>query len=396
MTAKRYCQLTVFIACSVLGAVAAFNLLVDPYRVYPQVHLGAFDRLRDGMANRRARAELVRHGTWDMMIFGTSRPKGGMPADHPAFATNRVCNLSLDAARMSEAAVMLDYARRYNQVRHVILCLDFALSRHTQVDPSDFAESRFNPRLSLFSYHSKNLIGSDATDRSFRFLTSLLQRDLPPAGERNGFQVRSLKPGASQRALFQKVLRSLAYSYAVVRSSPEEMQAFRHMLAVCRENNIGITLAINPVHALDLELMRAGGNWEGFEQWKRDIVSIVAEESMTGRAALWDFTGYWPPTVEEVPPAGDTTTRMRFYFENSHYTPAMGALMLDHMFGSASAPEFGTKISTTNIEGHLQRIREQRATYAGTHADEIQMVQRISKQALAGRKRTAAIAEEIE
>ncbi len=396
MTAKRYCQLTVVVACSVLGAIAAFNLLIDPYSVYPEFHLRAFDRLRDGMANRRARAELVRRGHWDMMLFGTSRPKGGMPADHPAFATNRVCNLSLDAARMSEAAVMFDYARRHNDVRHVILFLDFALSRHTQVDPSDFAESRFNPRLSLFSYHSKNLIGSDATDRSFRFLISLVQKDFPPAGERNGFQVRSLKPGASQRALFLKVLRSLAYSYAVVRSSPEEMQAFRHMLAVCRDQNIGITLAINPVHALDLELMRAGGNWGGFEQWKRDIVNIVAEESMGARAALWDFSGYWVPTVEEVPPPGDTATRMQFYFENSHYTPAMGALMLDHMFGSAAALEFGAKISQANIEAHLQRIRERRDVYARTHADEIQMVQRISKQALAGRRRTAAIAEEIE
>src|SRR5687767_8584389 len=362
MTPKRYCQVTLLVACVALATVGGFNLLVDPFGVYPQVHLKAFDPLRDSLSSRRARAEMLRRGNWDMMIFGTSRPKGGMPAEHPAFASNNVCNMSVDAARMSEVAVMFDYARRYNRIRHVVLCLDFALSRYSAIDPSDFAESRFNPELSVFNYHCKNLIGADVTDRSFEFLLNLLRRKLPPEGERNGFQVRSLKPDASHRALFQKVLRSLAYSYAVQRAAPEEMQAFRHVLAVCRDNNIGITLAINPVHALDLELLRAGDNWDGFEAWKRDIVRIVAEESMAGKAVVWDFTGYWEPTTEEVPAAGDTTTRMKYYFESSHYTPAMGALMLDQMFGLATN-EFGAKISKENVEAHLQRLREQRESY---------------------------------
>jgi hypothetical protein len=395
MTPKRYCQITVLIALGVLAAIAAFNMLVDPYRVYPGAHLAAFDRLRDSMSNRRARAELVRQGGWEMMIFGTSRPKGGMPSVHPAFASNKVCNLSLDAARMSEAAAIFDYARKHNRVQHVILCLDFALSRQTQVDPSDFAESRFNEKLSLFNYHCKSLIGSDATDRSFKFVTSYVRKDFPPAGERDGFQVRALKPDASQHALFQKVLRSLAFSYSIVRSAPEEMEAFRRLLRTCRDHNVRLTMAINPVHALDLELMRAGGNWDGFENWKRDIVSMVAEEGMADRAALWDFSGYWSPTMEEVPPPGDTATRMKYYFENSHYTPAMGALMLDQMFGYGTM-EFGARITASNIEAHLQHIRAQRAPYALSHAGEIRQVQEISRRALAGRRRTAAAPEEME
>jgi hypothetical protein len=181
----------------------------------------------------------------------------------------------------------------------------------------------------------------------------------------------------------------------VQRISTNEMVAFRHTLAVCRENNIEVTLAINPVHALDLELLRAGDNWERFEEWKRDVVRTVAEEWPGGRVTVWDFTGYWQPTTEEVPPAGDTVTRMKYYFESSHYTPAMGALMLDCMFGNATN-EFGGTISTANIEAHLQKIREQRESYARTHAADIQLVQRIAKQVLAARKPTAAIVEDVE
>ena len=131
MNTKRYCILTVAIVGAALAVVSAFNLLVDPLGVYPRAHLKAFDSLRGTLFTRQARAELVRRGDWDMMIFGTSRAKAGMPAQHPAFATNHVCNLSVDGARMTEAAAMFDYARARNPLRRVVLCLDFVCSHAT-------------------------------------------------------------------------------------------------------------------------------------------------------------------------------------------------------------------------------------------------------------------------
>jgi hypothetical protein len=109
------------------------------------------------------------------------------------------------------------------------------------------------------------------------------------------------------------------------------------------KENIQLTLAINPVHALDLELLRTAGGWERLEDWKRQVVKLIAEESLEDRVAFWDFTDYSQPTTEEVPLSGDTTTRMKLYFENSHYTPAMGALMLDRMFRGATN-DFGVRI----------------------------------------------------
>ena len=79
---------------------------------------------------------------------------------------------------------MFDYARARNPVRRVVVCLDFALSRHSLIDPSDFAESRFNPQLSLFEYHGKNLLGANAADRSFEFVLDYFRKKFPPEGER--------------------------------------------------------------------------------------------------------------------------------------------------------------------------------------------------------------------
>jgi hypothetical protein len=294
---------------------------------------------------------------------------------------------------MVESAVMLDYAHAHNPLRRVLLCLDFAISRSNRVDRSDFKQSRFNPELSLFEYHCKNLLGSGATDQSLEFVGDRMVGKQPPAKQRDGFFVYGLKEGMSQRAVFARVVRTLAYGYAVTRVAPEQMAAFRHVLITCRENNIELTLAINPVHALDLELLRAGGNWEPFEQWKRDVVRMVEEEAPG--IALWDFTGYWAPTAEEVPSEGDVTTRMKYYFENSHYTPALGSLMLDRMYGGDKT-EFGTRITTANIEAHIELIRKQRAAYAEAHAAEIRWVHGIVSKALSGRRPTAALADQLE
>jgi hypothetical protein len=86
---------------------------------------------------------------------------------------------------------------------------------------------------------------------------------------------------------------------------------------------------------------------------------------------------------------------MKFYFENSHYTPAMGAFILDRMFLGATN-EFGAVLTTANIEEHLQRIREQREKWARHHPAEVQWVQGISRQALATRKENPEAGEEIE
>ncbi len=375
--------------------VAAFNVLIDPYRAYPRLHLPGFDRWRDGLSSRVARAELVRRGDWDTILLGTSRPKVGLPAGHAAFATNRACNLAVDAALMSEAEIIFDYTRARNPLRRVVLGLDFALFRPQKVNETDFAQSRFNDRLSPFDYHTRHLLGAKALDRSFEFLLLRLRGRLPPAAERDGFQIRTLRAGVSQRALFDKQLRLLAYGYVVQGVDRSEMAALRRLVRTAQAQGMELTLAINPVHALDLELLRAAGGWERFEAWRREVVELVATEAPEGRVVVWDFTGYWPATTESVPSSEDRTTRMKYYFENSHFTPALGALMLDRMFTGATH-DFGERLTSGNLDAHTEKIRVQRETYARTQAREIEWVGSIARSVRAVRRRPPVEAAETE
>src|ERR1051325_3711436 len=165
----------------------------------------------------------------------------------------------------------------------------------------DFAESRFNTDVSLFEYHCKNLVGANATSLSWGFVIDQWRGEARPANERNGFHVRDLKPGASQRVLFEKLLRTLAYGNAVLTVSTNEMAALQHVLEGARTQSLQLCLAINPVHALDLELF--GSNWAQFDRWKRDVVAMVAKAGATN-VVVWDFSGYSEPTTEAVPAPG--------------------------------------------------------------------------------------------
>src|SRR5262249_25607432 len=158
--------------------------------------------------------------------------------------------------------------------------------------------------------------------------------------------------------------------------APSYLEQFRHIVRVCRDQRIDLRVAIMPVHALDLELVYASGHWKEFEDWKIGLVKVLDEEGVEGKFNLWDFTGYAGMTAEPVPPAGDYSMRMKYYFENSHCTPLLGGLMLDTMLRRAESepasadvdppsserrrePGFGVRLTKSNVQQELARILQE-------------------------------------
>ena len=374
---KGFTTVWLLATIAALAVVAAFNVLVDPSGGFPGLHLQRFEPLRYLEMDRVAKGELARHGGWQVIILGSSRSKAGLPATHPFLVTNRTCNLSLDGAKFPELATVFDYALKHNPLKHVALFLDLQMFSQGPGWVLDFPESRFNPRFDRLSYYCKQLLGRDSTGRAWATVRRYRQGYNPPAQARNGFYDHKLNADTSQRELFDRVLRIMGAGYSRQTLDAADVDLFRHMVRECRDRHIDLQMAIMPVHALDLELVHACGRWPEFEKWKTDLVNVLAEEGVEGKFKLWDFTGYAGPPAEAVPPAGEVTHRMKFYFENSHCTPVLGGLMLDAMFGDAGANACGVTLDRSNIEPHLARILEDRAAYARTNAADLQWAQRI-------------------
>ena len=368
-----------------LSGVLLLNVLVDPNGAYPGFSLRQIEPYRTEFASRPAKAELAARGDFDLLLVGSSRLRVGMPVRHPAYGPARVCNLGLGATTLSETAAVLDFALRHNKVRTVLLGADFHLfSDSREIDPT-FATSRFNPELEVFEYHCRNLLGAEATANAWSLLRLRLTGKPPPEGE-NGFVPKHVPPKASQRDLFAKRIRSSLTDPGAegsFRRSEQRLEAFRQMIRSCRTNGIQLIVFIPPVHALQLETIRVAGHALAFEEWKRDLVRILAEENASGSVPLWDFTGYSGFVAEQIPAEGNRSARMKWYLEVSHFTPALGDLVLRRMLGGdESATDlqtaFGVRLLPDNIDHHLVKQRAARDAYAKANPEEIAWLEKLA------------------
>ena len=281
----------------------------------------------------------------------------------------------------------------------VIFGVDFLLFTSTRAARPDFDNSRFNPHLNVFEYHARNLFDWDATVRSWSLVERLKHHRSPQAAER-GFVPRAIPPRVSQRTVFARRIHDFLINpetYGSYHYSAERVSELHAMIRRCRASGVDLTIFIPPIHALQLETIRAAGLWQVFEQWKKDAAEAVAEETADHPIPLWDFTGFKDRVAEDVPPAGDKTTRMKWYIDSSHFTPALGVFVLDRMFPSThsgnGADDFGVALVPANVEEHLQKLRADREAYATTHPDEIEWLRQLALRKSEKMKRPNATAE---
>ncbi len=382
MGSARYLLMLVSVAAMLTGALAATNLAIDPYRVRsraaPSAGQGALDE-RPGAFWRVAAA--VRSNPPRTVILGTSRAQNALRVDHPGFGADDapVANLALAAASIDQLRLVLVHAHSVSGVRKAIVGLDLesvlggvrsdfdaaALSGNPDSEPAWLARVRTTLSWSAFMAsltevrNSGAPVGPNDHDRKLEELGG--QRGLFWITEFNNFYARLAdlfprKGGPSMSKSDPRFRQSLV--------------AFRELLRYAHTQGIDLRLFISPVHARYLEWYRRVGWWPLFEDWKRELVAAIAQESRghPGQSSfpLWDFSGFHPMASEPVPRLGDLTTRMTWYQESSHYSPALGDMVLTRVLGAArfeAIPLHDVRIDDSNIEGHLARLAIEAAGY---------------------------------
>lgn len=161
---------------------------------------------------------------------------------------------------------------------------------------------------------------------------------------------------ASYRAQYRASL--LSYFYSPSRNP--QFRALANIVKLAKENDIRLILYIPPYHSRYLEIVHETGFWAGFEGWKRALVRTVDDAAGNRRdlVLLYDFSGYDDISGERVPPPGDTQAEMRWYRDSTHYTPALGSLMIASMM--AGSPVLGQELNDATLESDLARVRRDR------------------------------------
>ncbi|MBE7466317.1 MAG: hypothetical protein HS116_22850 [Planctomycetes bacterium] len=392
---SRFLKLWLILSAAALLAIAALNAWVDPFEAYrwaPREALGPHKMERN---TRTAKAELVRHGPCRILFLGSSRTEMGIDPEHALWGDSATLNLALAATNFIETQAVFRYAVTRQPIERVVCFADFLMFSSRRDNGHDFKQSRFNPEWAEIPYHLQLLWSENSLDGSVQVLKNKSRDRRSGYGDR-GAWIRDLNSNLLKRIGHRGMLRNIQLSffkaggpYHQYEYSTDRANCFRAMVEACRTNGIRLTVVIPPIHAIQLEAIRSAGLWDAFEQWKRDLTRIVSDsardESGASPPELWDFTAYTGFNAEPFPPEGDTKTRMRWYWESSHFRMALGDLVLYRIHGQTPPDEplpddWGIRLTPQSVEARIEQLRRDQVEWMARNAGEVEFVARMRRE----------------
>jgi len=174
-------------------------------------------------------------------------------------------------------------------------------------------------------------------------------------------------------------------TYCFSRNGYDTFDTFRQMIRFARRANIDLRLFLDPIHGRLMLALEDAGLLPLYQDWKRRLVQILAEESReSGRHSvpLWDFSGFNRVTTEPVPPSNDRKTKVRWFWEPAHYKKETGNLILDRVLNYTPAvdlipDDFGVLLTPANVDQVLEGNIKNGAEYSRREPDDAALVKSV-------------------
>ena len=363
--------LAAMLATAVLavGAVGAFNALIDPLGAFGGPAIAGVNARKPYLDHHReqARWARARRACAPAAIFGNSRAEIGFDPEHPAFAAHGTpaFNHAIPGTKATTALRQLGWLEAAGCMPRLMV---------VGVDFFDFLGGEAMP-LPARDPHDDG----PRTDAAF-----LAETVFSLSGLRDALQTVAIQRASHPTTLTERGFNPLlnyvpevaiSGHYVLFRQRADE-NARRWMIRAPRLapegggesidqlvleamlDRAGATggethLVIYPYHA-QIRLMIDGlGLNPLFDAWKRDLVARAGRRAARGeRVVLWDFSGISETTREAIPPRGDKKTQLARYWEAGHFKKALGDRVLARVLGSDDEG-FGIRLDAGNIDAHL-------------------------------------------
>jgi hypothetical protein len=390
----RFLRLLLSVPALVLAGTALVCFVVDPfglYRPWP-----AWDGVNAHKPRQRGHERLVRAADLrrlrpDALLLGTSRSQVGLDPAAPSWSgiARSPANAALSDGTCYEALRYLQHAHALSPLKVVVFGADYLSFISKRRFASDFTEERLAVAPSLgpqpfarVADLPSTLLSLDALRLSRR--TVLEQADdsyFFDSGRRRTttMEARLVEQGGA-RGAFLWSERDYADSYACADSTrlPTQLADFEALVAFARAQQIRLIVLWSPTHVRAQVLLQAAGLWPEVERFKGGLARIALESGVE----LWEFGGADPrSTAEVVPSVGDSVSRLRWYWESSHYRKELGDVVLARVLG-APVPEealvdWGEQVTTGNVNRVLARVDAEVAAWRSTHPLEVAELERV-------------------
>lgn len=378
---KRYQTLFLLLLVGVLAAGFALNTAVNPWRVTPSPwtsnRLDSY-RAIENTWNRTSKAGLVRSGSWDAALFGSSRVDMQLDPTHPAFDGLRCANLGLNAGLLVENHAMFRYFMERQSPRLVVFAIDAGdlSTPPPKINVTDFPLSPLDPEANPLERELRYRFGISTLAASFATLGRAV-RDQPADHTPQGFRRHAPFP-ENQRLLISSLYLSTTHRMAQSHIahgglSPEKLALLEDIITRCREKGTRLVLFFTPNHALFQLAYRELGDPDCY--FANDRLALAEAATLANSAhptappvEVWDFLDGHPLNSPPLPPPGEKGAHLAEWIDLFHATPTIGSAMLDRLNGLGS---YGVRLTPEIIDQRVAEIRAQLDDYTARHPGDL-------------------------
>lgn len=369
---KAYLKNKILFIAGLLLSMGIFNLFIDPYGIFNIMSIEGVNEIKTTKFRSRndwatTTIDTIKWGGYDTLFLGSSRAHRGL---NPAYLSPvyHAYNAAYPRSCFEDFYIILQPVFNEKRVKTVVIGIDFGMAR-TQ---NTLSVNNFKTR-DVYDY----LFGFYTSLDSFLTLESNFNKKQGTTTYlANGLKIKGM-PEVKTNRFYKRHLNKMIKRFKrrkIFKTKLEQGHGWKFLRLIvteCKKNNIDLFLYFSPVHAELLEVFTEMGWAEDYKNLMRTVVQVAnlesGEISGEGKIMVWDFSGYNTITTEPYVTVGDYVP-MKWYFECSHYKPAVGNMVLDAILKyperSSDIPDdFGILLTPENVEKRLTLMRQNRSRY---------------------------------
>jgi len=402
LTKTRFLMLFLCVFFTLVIITALISIVIDPRGMFHAVDIKGFNDKKITFIRFETfiKPHQVSKSKANVIFLGDSRANTTFVSslDHKYFTNSDVYTAGMAGQSIYADYRMLQHIQDMN-VTHIIIFVDhlsfFSSSTLNQSMVNN--NSDFSHRLNYHDNGKKNYSQWLQNIKDWALLLcsfNILQESLETIQHQDseGWYLQKdgtwggsfAYEGKSQRQYFDYIERTFLLeplasipSTQVFYESTSDINTFttlEKLIELAHHSKARVEFIIPPVHARMFEVLYSMGRWSDYENWKRNFVLInekIAQKQNSAPLTIWDFTAYNNITTETVPPYGDKSTHMRWFYDDVHVKPELGRIMLDEMSDYTKDNNRVTILTSQSVEKQLEKLRAGHKTYLQQEPKEV-------------------------
>ncbi|BCX49471.1 polysaccharide deacetylase [Haloferula helveola] len=378
---RRYHAFLIVLLVGTVVLGYGLNTVVNPWRVTPtswsSQKLEPYREI-DNTWNRTAKAGLVRSGTWDAAMFGSSRVDIALDPKHPLFDGMRCANLGLNAAQLFENKAIFDYFMDREDAKLVVFAIDAGdlTTPPPKRNPTDFALSPLDRDADPIERELRYHLGISTCASSFETLGRAVGNE-PADHTPEGFRHDSEFPKDLRQTIaglyLATTVRMVEGRKRYGKLDPTKLEVIRSIVERCRQDGTRLVFLITPNHALFQTCYRELGDPDPWFEKDRAALAQFASPGVE----IWDFLDGHALNAEPLPPADQPGAHFDHWIDLFHATPEVGNLILDRIAGKAG--NYGRRLEPDSVEARVREVQQGVDRYLEANPDDLNFLRKSLK-----------------